>query len=452
MTRSTGLLENADQPAPTNSARGGQQMDPRAVDRPGYKMLAAILLVGIAVRLSILLVTHPYQQPLHVEIQHVAISIATGHGFGNPYPVSTGPTALFTPGCPLVLAGIYRFFGSGELAEAVTNCVNAILASAVFALLPLLSWFLGLPLRIGVLAALAGAMFPVYLLNEFRSIQSVTGAFCLVMLSLLAAWTWKNGRALSARLGMATGAAWGLALLFAPNLLLIGVLWMAITLVRLGARALRFAAVVSAVVLAILSPWVIRNEIQLGAPIVTRSNLGLELWIANNDTSGVSYGSNEISHELYQPFINRSEAAQMARVGEATYMHKKMELASDWIERHPQRFAALTAMRVMQFWLPITFRKSQTAILWTLTIAGAIGAFFAWRTNRTAFWLLGSIWLAYPLVYYLVQLDNPYRYPIYWSVLLMAFYGVGCLMEAAARKGPNWLMALTQLTGIQAAR
>ena len=66
-------------------------------------------------------------------------------------------------------------------------------------------------------------------------------------------------------------------------------------------------------------------------------------------------------------------------------------------------------------------------------LAGVAGLVFAWKRQRAAFWILGSIWLAYPLVYYLVNFTNPYRYPMHWSVLLLAAYGFISSVEALAR-------------------
>jgi hypothetical protein len=225
------------------------------------------------------------------------------------------------------------------------------------------------------------------------------------------------------------GLAWGCVLLISPNLLLVGLLWLLAAVLHYRTKALAFSAVVLAVTLAVLSPWAIRNQIVLGAPIFSRSNLGLELWIANNDVSAASYGDNNESHLLYQPFQNPLEADQIRRLGEVAYMHQKLDAATAWIEQHPRRFAMLTASRIYRFWFPITFRPIQTVVVRGLSIFGFVGLAFAWARQRTAFWILGSIWLAYPLVYYLVQLDNPYRYPIYWSVLLLAVYGCKCSVE-----------------------
>jgi hypothetical protein len=389
-----------------------------------------VFVIAFLVRLGFMLVLRPYDQPLRTEIHHLAYSIASGQGYGNPYPTPTGPTALYSPGCPLILAGIYSVFGTGKLAEAITYLIDVVAASFAFALLPILSMCLGLPRRVGLAAAIVGAVFPVYLLNEYRSTTAVIAALCLVGLAVMTAWAWKTQRELTGLLGALFGLAWGVTLLFSPNLLLIGILWLAAAVIHYRTKAIVFSVVALSVSLAILCPWAIRNEIVLGSPIFSRSNLGLELWIANNDFSAASYADNNESHQRYQPFVNPLEADQVRRLGEVAYMHQKLAASTFWIQQHPRRFATLTGDRIFRFWFPITYRVAQTVVVWGLSGAGFVGLAFAWVRQRTSFWILGSIWLAYPLVYYLVQLDNPYRYPIYWSVLLLAVYGLTCSIDA----------------------
>jgi len=394
------------------------------------RLSLCIFAVAFLVRLGLMVAMHPYDQPLRVEIHHVALSLSDGHGFANPYPTPTGPTALYTPGCPLILAGIYRIFGSGRLAEAVTYVLDMSIASLVFALLPLASSWLGLSRQIGVWAGFLGAAIPVYLLNEYRSITAVSGALSLMCLTLLTAWAWSTRQRLSGRLAVLFGAAWGAVLLISPNLLFVGLLWLIGVSVQFRTSIMRFASTSLIVACLILAPWVIRNKIILGSPILTRSGFGLELWIANNDYSSPTYGGNEVSHQLYQPFINQSEAMRIAQEGEALYMHQRMDMAIHWIDSHPHRFLSLTGERIFLFWLPITYRKSQSVGLWILEMGAVLGLCITWARNRRALWILGAIWLGYPLVYYFVQLDNPYRYPMYWSVLLLAVYGCSWLAHS----------------------
>jgi hypothetical protein len=394
------------------------------------QIAAAIFLLAFTIRIGLMLALHPYTQTLRVEIQHLAYSIASGNGYSNPYPTPTGPTALYSPGCPLILAAIYRVFGYGSKGEAVSCLLNIAASSLVFSLLPLLATRLRLTRRIGVLAGLAGALIPVYLLNEFHSTTATMGALCLMALTLMTARVWTDHERLTVRLAVSFGVAWGVALLISPNLLLIGLLWLIAAIVNYRTKALAFSAVTLVLSLAILMPWGIRNQLVLGAPIFSRSNLGLELWIANNDVAAASYGDNDKSHSLYQPFMNSQEAESLAREGEVNYMHQRMAMATAWIKNHPRRFAELTTSRIFHFWFPIAFRPVQTFLIGALSVAGLAGLAFTFARNRAAFYIVGSIWLAFPAIYYLVQLDNPYRYPIYWSILLFAAYGCLCTVDA----------------------
>jgi hypothetical protein len=285
-----------------------------------------------------------------------------------------------------------------------------------------------LPRKVGITAAITGAVIPIYLLNEFRSTTSVFGALCMMCLALMTAWLWKVRPNLSAWLGFIFGVSWGISLLIAPNLLIIGFVWLLATMVRSRSILPKFTTALFATALAIMSPWAIRNAKVLGSPVLFRSNLGLELWIANNDLSAPAYKDNGPSQKKYQPFVNEAESESFRRIGEVNYMHQDLDKAILWIKEHPRRFADLTVHRVLLYWFPLTYRAAQTVVMWLLIAAAVVGLCFAWKRQPTMFWILGAILLAYPLVYYLVQLDNPYRYPMYWSLLLLAAYGCACVV------------------------
>jgi len=401
---------------------------------PNLLLALMIFALAFTVRLAIMLVARPYEQPLRTEIHRLAVSIASGKGYGNPWATPTGPTAVYSPGCPFVLAGVYRVFGNGIAAEGTAYVLNILAVSLICALLPVVSGYLGLPKTAGVLAGTAGALIPVYLLNEFRSITAVSGALCMVFVTLMTAYVWKSGRALTGRLGGLFGAAWGIALLVSPNLLTLCFAWLLIAAYVYRRRMIRFTLTFALAAFTIMLPWALRNAFVRGSPIFLRSNFGLELQIANNDLAGPSYAANSVSFARYHPFVNPEESARVHDLGEAAYMRQKLDQAVEWIQRHPSRFASLTGIQICQFWLPKTYRFFQTVILFALTLAAAAGLALAWKQHRPAFWVLGSVWFAYPLVYYVVQLDNPYRYPMYWTVLLLAAY----TSTEAIRRWTTW--------------
>ena len=83
------------------------------------KSLWLIVSVALAARLYFLYIfqrDHSRQAvsaiPFLFEVGNIAHSIATGHGFASPFRVDTGPTAWMTPLFPMLLAGIFRVFGS----------------------------------------------------------------------------------------------------------------------------------------------------------------------------------------------------------------------------------------------------------------------------------------------------------------------------------------------------
>src|SRR5208283_6168650 len=53
------------------------------------------------------------------EMGRIGRSIASGHGFGNPFNETTGPTAWEPPQYPFLIAGVFRWFGIYSHASAM---------------------------------------------------------------------------------------------------------------------------------------------------------------------------------------------------------------------------------------------------------------------------------------------------------------------------------------------
>src|SRR5437868_8006786 len=93
--------------------------------------------IAFLLRLGAILVLHTYRFrgvegnfEFGYEMGRVAQSIASGHGFSNPFQVPSGPTAWEPPLYPYLAAGIFRFFGVYTHASAfVLLTINSLFAS-----------------------------------------------------------------------------------------------------------------------------------------------------------------------------------------------------------------------------------------------------------------------------------------------------------------------------------
>lgn len=387
---------------------------------PLFAICGLLFLLSLTVRLVLAIKLNYHATPRLMEFERIASTLAATGEFGNPYRIPTGPTAHHAPIYPLALSWLYQLFGTGangRLAQVVFNCCAA---SLQYALLPVLAVAGNLKRHVGILAGLAGAILPVNLLVEINSAEALAGGVLLVLfLFTMRSWqselTWHRSAAL--------GLGWGIALLLMPSFLTTFLVLTAagFFLSKAGKRWLKHAAWMSCCVAVTLLPWTLRNYLQFGKLFFVRSNLGLELYVSNNDLARAAIDDNEKSGAYRNhPFSNDAEARRVAEIGEIAYQQEKLSGALSWIKSHPLRFAQLTGLHLVYFWFPKTTRKAQMAVLWMLTAAGLAGLWRLFGINRVMAWGVALIWASFPLAYYFLQASGRYRFPIHWTFLLTA--------------------------------
>ena len=61
------------------------------------------------------------------------------------------------------------------------------------------------------------------------------------------------------------------------------------------------------------------------------------------------------------------------------------------------------------------------------------------RRHRAGFVLIQLVWLAYPAIYYVLQADGRYRYPVHWTLLLFAAIALERIRRyiRRSRRGPT---------------
>ena len=377
------------------------------------------------------------------EVDRVAFALAGHMGFANPFKIPTGPTSHVAPAYPFILAGIYELFGKGSPAEVVRQILSCCATCLQFALLPAIARAAKMSPRVGVLAALLGGLSPLrHWIETKATFETPYTALLLVILTLLTLKTWNLDQLSSGRAWF-HGATWGIALLFAPQLLpvlfgylAIGALWSFSNQFR---SYLRFSLTLLLAAAIVLTPWTLRNYYVFHRLILVRGNFGLELSLSNNDTA-LPLSELNIYTEGVQnnhPSSSLTAAQAVERLGESAYYHQRLRAAYRWIGSDPWRFLRLTTERVRYFWFPPLEPHLKgiisSLLTWCFTLTGIAALFMMLQPHRVSALVIAVVWLTYPLAYYLVQFDLRYRYPIEWTFLFAASYGVQtCLARVCA--------------------
>jgi len=392
----------------------------------------AIFLLGLTVRLAIAARRGGNWREPDYEAYKMARSLARHGTLADPYCLPTGASAHSTPAYPVILAMVLRTASPPAQEARAHVLLNVFLASAAWALLPWVAWAGALPLYAGVGAGAFGALLPINLWTETQRGEPALIAILLMLVSIETLLRWRGGR-LGLWPGVVQGILWALTLLAAPSpapallLLFIG------DVVRFRRRR-ELGPHVGAMTLTLalaLVPWALRNSRALGSPVVFRSNFGLELRVSNNDYAHVSLDDNVAgsAYRVYHPSMSEERAAEVRRLGEAEFNRLARAEAVAWIASHKQAFARLTVCRVATFWFPTTAGRPVLAVLAMLTLAGFYGFSIALRQYRPLAWVIGAIWLGYPLTYYVLQSAVRYRYAIHWTFPLL---GAVALAHVAA--------------------
>jgi hypothetical protein len=391
-----------------------------------------ILAAGWGVRLAQILASRPHTGRDLTEMELVARSLALHGSFADPYLHPSGPTAHVAPGVPALLAAVYLLFGIGFWGQTVTRALAALAASIQYALLPRVASALRIPRRFGITAGLLAALIPYKSFAETTESpwEQAYVALALILLFLHTEKQWSHPLD-SVRAAIVRGVYWGVATLISP---LIGVVFVAV----LGYEAVvwrRTGRVATALAVFVLLqvPWTVRNWIELRGFVPSRSNFGIEFSVSNGPTSHALTEDNVSAGVLahVHPSHDENEWRRLRELGEVAYNRERLRATLAGVERNPARFGRLTFDRVWMFWL-LPSRRWRTTL--ATTVVFLIGVWGLWRMPRshgkTLIWLILAV---YPLVYYLIEIDRRYRYPIEWIFIVPAVWAVAWWREAFVR-------------------
>lgn len=375
----------------------------------------------------------------------IAVALERGDGFADPFQRDTGPTGWLPPLYPVLLAVLMRSFGGvTPLSAGVLYVLQSVASALTCVFLAGIGHRMRLP-RVGRIASLAFALHPMAVWYSISNVWDtiLVAAGLAGFVYVLFGTDRDTGLGRLARLG----AGFGLLLLLNPapaSVLPVVLLYLALG-TSWRRACLRGGAFVAGMLL-VTAPWMIRNELVLGTPGL-RSNLGVELYVGNND---LSVG---VHRWEYHPGWTDAETARLKALGEAEYAREAGEQAQAWIRAHPARFLWLSLKRAQLFWLaeiPTYDTREMNGvraaddprswIRWGLHFAlgvfGALGALAIARRSREGMFLAG-VAVLFPLAYYVTHVLERYRFPIDPLLVFLAAYLVFRRLDARVAPGPE---------------
>jgi 4-amino-4-deoxy-L-arabinose transferase-like glycosyltransferase len=379
------------------------------------------------------------------EGSQIAASIATGHGFGNPYPLmKTGPTALMPPVYVYLLAGVYKVFG----VQTAASYLAATTLSGFFSTLVCIPiFFLGRRVAGDAVALGAASFWAIFPSALAVTTGPVTGVWDTALSTLCAALI------LAATLRVREsnrGSAWiGYGLLCAftlqvnPAILSVLVVlfaWLGWQLYEHRRAWVRLPALAGLVIVLGCAPWAVRNWVTFHRFIPFRSNFGLELWLGNNQ-----YADRDMFPDWRSPYHDRIETARLAQLGEIAFMQEKKSEAIQHIKTHPWETLYSSYVRFTVIWTGVTIRVKDVWAYWTwlartafvvnfgLVLLGWTGLWVLFRRRSPLAWPFGAYLVIYPIVYYLTHAQLRYRHPVDPALAVLASYAIACAARALAR-------------------
>jgi 4-amino-4-deoxy-L-arabinose transferase-like glycosyltransferase len=354
----------------------------------------------------------------------IARSLINGTGFSTD---TVEPTAFWPPVYPMLLAALYWLFGHDLM---IARILNALLGAFV----PVVLYVLGCRLfdrRVALLAAIGSICHPI--LVALGVWLTADGPFVLLVCLALLLMTSIQERPTTKRL-LLLGALLGFAFLLKPVIgffLPLLVPWFIFSLPRQSLMRRVSSGLITLVGLVLmLTPWTIRNQVELGSPIVGSTNGGYTFYGANNkDAFGGHY-------EFFPPPI--------PGLSEAEQQQEYYRLGLSWIRDEPAEFLRLEMKKMQRLVSPLSIASRPDdlhvpgapiirvvyAAFLILAIVGELQLRHQWRTR----WLLMIPIIAVvgsTLVFYG---DVRYTMPMVPSLLLLASAALVAGLDAIVRR------------------
>ncbi|MGN6216729.1 MAG: hypothetical protein ACTHN7_07210 [Solirubrobacterales bacterium] len=421
--------------------------------RVGLAALVAVLLLGLGLRLG---EAWDGRAPVYDAQAYAAIAanLEAGKGF-TVGAKATQPSDNYSPGLPLLVAGLYEI--TGGVHEQLARVVLALIGTLSVPFAYLIGRRLGPRLvkkgpyrgqnSPNVWAALFGALvvaiYPALLEYQGMLMGEPLAATLLSGGVLALLWAWEGGWVR----WLLPGVLFGALALVRPEYLAVAVLVALVALareVRVDWRgSLLRAAVFLGAGLVVIAPWTIRNAVALERFVPISTGGGQVLFAGTYLPSGgdpEKVGEEVVARhpELFSPKDAQKLRLEqiLARLAQARYPEMETDQALTkmgrerlWndISEEPLEYAGFVATKIGRIWShgprEVMREPVWEALHWALVAFGLLGlAILAWRRRWEAL-LLGTIFLAITAISALL-VASPRRVLV-MIPLIAALAGVG---------------------------
>jgi hypothetical protein len=410
------------------------------------RIFALLLLAGVALRLLWLgNAAGPIAGTFgSAEASRVALAVAQGRGIADAYYQGYGPTAHLMPVSPAIAGFLLWLFGPGS---AGAN-------------LALLGWCLA---QVGIAYTLLRALFrqvgadPVVtrwgsailcLATPFAPQETIDfryweGALALGLGAanlLLIARLEDRNLELDWRTMMLVAGLFAITLLVCPPVAIAaGACWAVFSLRRLSLmHCIQLGSMTVAAVALVIGPWAMRNQRELGAPILLRSNFGLEFAIANHPAALSDRAPDRVFAERIaqiHPYQTDAPPFRVRPGGEVAYSRALGSQTWKWVAAHPAGFARLCLRHLSEFYFPRPWQMSfsgwggmrapRVIVIGLVNLLGLIGLCIGLHRRRRGYAMLAIYLAALSLPYALFEPTARY---IYLAYALLAFPAVEALI------------------------
>jgi 4-amino-4-deoxy-L-arabinose transferase-like glycosyltransferase len=408
-------------------------------------LLPLIILAAFAIRLVVVCFSYrdlpdadKYYEQFGWEMGWIARALASGHGFSSPYYPISGPTAIESPLYPSLLAGVFKLFGIYSLTSGfVILSINSML-SALTCIPVYFSAKYSLGMRGARVAAWVWAFYPFAIYFSAGRVweYALTGllfttCFCIAQRLHHASnlFTW-----------LGWGALCGLTALSNPAVLSSVPFLLLLALYKVGKEGgswLLKGALAMVALIAVLTPWTVRNYRVLGVLCPVRDNIWLEFYSDDFGNAPQDTSSPPSADGRPYPSTDPVEMRKYLSMGETAYLAEKHALSINDLEHHPHySFLVIkTLRRIVYYWTgywsfsaeelraqPFTPGNCFYVCCMTLLMLRGIRRF--WRQNRAALWPYLVLIGIFPITYYMTKPIMDYRQAIEPAVVVLAVSGV----------------------------